>query len=305
MERKRRHPGHLSTIRKGAFISFYQAIRNFSIAIGPVLGGLLANFFGFRSIFIFLVILSSLVIIMIIPLIARFTKELPYMQDPDDTVQRKKVTLMTFIEPLKLLAQKDILLNLLFGGVVYAIWSMVTSSTTGLFKSRFGLSELLLGLAFLPNGFGTIVGSAIVGKLMTRDYKTAEVAYKIAHNLPSWHNLPVKNVPADFPIEHARLRNLPWIAGLFAASTAAYGFSLAKPILTSKPGWIVVPLTLQFLIAATSNAVFRAQPDARVGPVSRQGRQQHGHQQSGAEWRVARMEEKARLEEEKKNVQKA
>lgn len=150
-------------------------VRNFSIAIGPVLGGLLANFFGFRSIFVFLVILSALVIILIIvflpetlrsiagngslrltgihqPLIARFTKEPPYIQDPDDPLQCKRVTLMTFIEPLKLLTERDILLNLLFGGVVYAIWSMVTSSTTGLFKSRFGLSELLLGLAFLPNG---------------------------------------------------------------------------------------------------------------------------------------------------------
>ncbi len=86
------------------------------------------------------------------PLVGRFTKEPPYMQDPADTVQRGKVTPMTFIEPLRLLVEKDILLNLLFGGVVYAIWSMVTSSTTGLFKSRFGLSELLLGLAFLPNG---------------------------------------------------------------------------------------------------------------------------------------------------------
>ncbi|KAH8122965.1 hypothetical protein ACSS6W_002139 [Trichoderma asperelloides] len=264
---------------RGAFISFYQAIRNFSIAIGPVLGGVLANTFGFRSIFIFLVILSSLVIIMVIlflpetlrsiagngslrltgiykPLVARFTVEPPYMQDPDETVQRKKVTVITFIEPLRLLVEKDIVLNLLFGGVVYAIWSMVTSSTTGLFKSRFGLNELLLGLAFLPNGCGTIVGSAMVGKLMTRDYKAAEVAYKIAHSLPPSHKLPAKNIPADFPIEHTRLRNLPWIASLFAVSTAAYGFSLADPTLTSKPGWIVVPLFLQFLIAAMSNAVF-------------------------------------------------
>lgn len=135
----------------------------------------MANTFGFRSIFIFLAILSSLVIIMVImflpetlrtiagngslrlsgiykPLVARFTAEPPYMQDPDETVQRKKVTLITFIEPLRLLAEKDIVLNLLFGGVVYAIWSMVTSSTTNLFKSRFGLNELLLGLAYLPNG---------------------------------------------------------------------------------------------------------------------------------------------------------
>ncbi|KAH6626201.1 major facilitator superfamily transporter [Chaetomium sp. MPI-SDFR-AT-0129] len=282
---------------RGAFISVYQAIRNFSIAIGPILGGLLANFFGFRSIFVFLAILSALVMILIIvflpetlrriagngslrltgihqPLIARFTKEQqpPYMQDPadddddDDAVQRKKVTLMTFIEPLKLLAERDILLNLLFGGVVYAIWSMVTSSTMGLFKSRFGLSELLLGLAFLPNGLGTIVGSTIAGKLMTRDYQAASVAYKLAHNnLPPTHKLPpAKNIPTDFPIEHARLRHLPWITGLFAASTAAYGFSLAVAdnnnttftFITSKPGWIAVPLALQFLIAATSNAVF-------------------------------------------------
>lgn len=89
------------------------------------------------------------------PLIAKITKEPPYMQDPEDTIQRKKVTLITFIEPLKLLAEKDILLNLLFGGVVYAIWSMVTSSTTGLFKSLFGLNETLLGLAFLPNGMSS------------------------------------------------------------------------------------------------------------------------------------------------------
>lgn len=86
------------------------------------------------------------------PLVARFTVEPLYMQDPDETVQRKKVTLITFIEPLRLLAEKDIVLNLLFGGVVYAIWSMVTSSTTNLFKSRFGLNELFLGLAYLPNG---------------------------------------------------------------------------------------------------------------------------------------------------------
>ncbi|KAH8802991.1 major facilitator superfamily domain-containing protein [Xylogone sp. PMI_703] len=364
---------------RGAFISFYQAtilrlVRNFSIAIGPVLGGLLANFFGFRSIFIFLVILSSLVIIMIIvflpetlrsiagngslrvtgiyqPLIARFITEPIYMQDPDDTVQWKKVTLITFIEPLKLLAEKDIFLNLLFGGVIYTIWSMVTSSTTGLFKSRFGLSDLLLGLAFLPNGLGTIVGSTIIGKLMTRDYKAAEVAYKVAHNLPPTYKLPAKNVPTDFPIEHARLCNLPWITGLFVASTAAYGFSLAKPNLTSKPGWIAVPLALQFLIAATSNAVFalnqtlvsdlcpgKGASSTAINNLVRCGLGAVGvafvetmitdvgpapaflglalitvgiaplavvNWLWGQEWRAARLEKKVRMEDEKKNAQKA
>ncbi|KAH8897306.1 MFS general substrate transporter [Thozetella sp. PMI_491] len=264
---------------RAAFISFYQAIRNFSIAIGPVLGGLLANFFGFRSIFVFLLILSSLTLTIIIfflpetmrtiagngslrqrgiyrPLVDNFKKEPAYMQDPEESVGGKKITLGTFIEPLKLLGERDILFNLLFGGLVYAIWSMVTSSTTGLFKSQFGLSELVLGTAFLPNGLGTIVGSAIAGKLMTKDYRNAEAAYKATHGLPPDYKLPAKNVPVDFPIEQARLRHLPWISGIFAVSTALYGFSLSTPAVTSLTAWIIAPLTLQFLIAATSNAVF-------------------------------------------------
>ncbi|PSR75447.1 major facilitator superfamily domain-containing protein [Coniella lustricola] len=264
---------------RGGFISFYQAIRNFSIAIGPVLGGLLSNFFGFRSIFVFLVILSSITIVMIItflpetmrsitgngairvrgiykPLYYYIKGEPPYMEESDEPILRKPVQLKTFTDPLKLLGQTDILLNLIFGGVVYAIWSMVTSSTTLLFKGPFHLSELTLGLVFLPNGLGTIIGSTVVGNLMTKNYKRLEQEYIIAHDLPKDYKLPAKNIPVDFPIEEARLSNLWWITALFITSTALYGFTLNNTTLLAVPGWIGVPLMLQFLIAATSNAVF-------------------------------------------------
>ncbi|KXH68340.1 major facilitator superfamily transporter [Colletotrichum salicis] len=264
---------------RGAFISFYQAIRNFSIAVGPVLGGLLANFLGFRSIFVFLLILSCIVTLVIVfwlpetmrsiagngslrlggiykPIVWYLGKEPNYLEDPDEPIPRKKVTLMTFIEPLRLLIQKDILVNLVFGGVVYTIWTMVTSSTTILFKELFGLSDLQTGLAFLPNGLGTIVGSAIVGKLVTKDYLEAEEEYKTSHNITGTEKLSGKNTPAEFPIERARLRRLPWIVLIFVASTGGYGLSLNFPSITSRSGWIAVPLVLQFFIAATSNAVF-------------------------------------------------
>ncbi|KAJ3960866.1 hypothetical protein N0V92_002485 [Colletotrichum tropicale] len=169
---------------------------------------------------------------------------------------RKKVTFMTFVEPLRLLIQKDILINLVFGGIIYAIWSMVTSSTTGLFKESFGLNELQIGLCYLPNGLGTIVGSTIVGKLMNKDFAAAEAAYKSARNEPFKKKLSSKDVPADFPIERARLQRLPWAVTIFVITTAGYGFSMAYPSITSLGGWIAVPLVLQFFIAATSNAVF-------------------------------------------------
>ncbi|PVH98880.1 major facilitator superfamily transporter [Periconia macrospinosa] len=264
---------------RGGFISFYQAIRNFSIAIGPVLGGIFANFLGFRSIFVFLLILSSLVLFAIIlllpetlrsiagngslrltgihqPLLYRFRKEPPYMTDRDESYSPTKISLRTFAEPLLLLKEKDILLSLIFGGTVYSIWSMVTSSTTGLFKDAFGLNEVLIGLTFLPNGLGTIVGSTIVGDLMNRAYVQAEAKYIEKKNLPADYKLPKKSIPVDFPIEHARMRHMKWITTIFVVSTCFYGFSLSFPRLVEKPGWISVPLVFQFLIAATSNAIF-------------------------------------------------
>ncbi|KAI1149431.1 MFS general substrate transporter [Nemania diffusa] len=264
---------------RGGFISFYQAIRNFSIAIGPVLGGGLSNRLGFRSIFIFLLIISVVVLAVIVfilpetlrsiagngsyrlagiyqPLIRYCTKEREYMQDPPPGQVRKKINAHTFIDPLKLLAEKDILLQLVFGGVVYTIWSMVTSTTTGLFKASFGLNEFLIGLCFLANGSGTIVGSAIVGKLMMRDFKSAEEDYKTWKGLPTDYEIPTKDLPIDFSIERARLRHLPWITVLFIVSVGLYGLSVEPSPLISKSGWIAVPLLLQFLIAATSNAVF-------------------------------------------------
>lgn len=295
---------------RGSFISFYQAskfnpilefslarnqcpsrtinhlripVRNFSIAVGPVLGGVLSNYLGFHAIFVFLLILSSLTILSLVlflpetmrsiagngtvrlggiyrPLIECFgVKPKYYEQDAPKGASRMKVDLATFISPLKLLVQRDILTNLIFGGVVYAIWSMVTSSTTGLFKDRFHLDETMIGLAYLPNGIGTIVGSAIVAKLMTRDFRVYENSYKSDNGLPMDYTIPTKAIPAGFPIEHARLRNLWWIVTLFVASVTGYGFSMSvSRSVSNRPGYIAVPLALQFIIAATSNAVFAA-----------------------------------------------
>ncbi|KAK1529911.1 major facilitator superfamily transporter [Colletotrichum paranaense] len=267
------------TAERGAYISFYQAIRNFSTAIGPLLGGALANSLGFRSVFVFLLIATSLILITIMvflpetlrtiagngslrlngiiykPLYRYVTKEPKYMEDPDGPLNRK-ITIWTFLRPFKLFKEKDLVINLVWGGVIYAIWNMVTTSTTPLFKERFGLNELLLGVAFIPNGIGTIVGSVFAGKLLTRDYKAVETKYKETHNIPYDEELSPKDIAPDFPLEQARLRRLPWIVFLFVASIVGYGFSLAYPNAVSRPGWIALPLTMQFLIAASANAIF-------------------------------------------------
>lgn len=76
------------------------------------------------------------------------------------------------------------------------------------------------------------------------------------HDLPESYELSAKNVPPDFPIEQLRLRRLPWAFALFVFTIAGYGFSMSFPSAYSRPGWIALPLTLQFFIAASANAMF-------------------------------------------------
>jgi MFS family permease len=91
---------------------------------------------------------------------------------------------------------------------------------------------------------------------MNRDYAIVEKQYKISHGLLEDHKLSKKSLPNDFPIERARLGNLWWVIGLFVLSTGLYGWTLAFPSFMSRRGSIALPLVLQFIIAATSNAVF-------------------------------------------------
>jgi hypothetical protein len=90
---------------------------------------------------------------------------------------------------------------------------------------------------------------------MQRDFGASEAKYKADHNLEPSYKLTAKDLPVDFPVERARLYQLPWVVIVFAFSTAAYGFSLTFPAMTSQPAWIILPLVLQFFIAATSNTV--------------------------------------------------
>lgn len=87
------------------------------------------------------------------PLISLVTKEPDYLEEPKaDERKPHKVNLMTFLEPLKMFKERDILCTLVFGGVIYTIWSTIVASTTSIFKERFDLTGLELGLIFLPSG---------------------------------------------------------------------------------------------------------------------------------------------------------
>lgn len=86
------------------------------------------------------------------PLFSGFITGKQITEEPEALAPLHKVNLKTFLKPLLLLREKDVLVSLVFGGTVYSVWSIVVATTTGLFKGLFHLNDVLLGVVFLPNG---------------------------------------------------------------------------------------------------------------------------------------------------------
>lgn len=91
----------------------------------------------------------------------------------------------------------------------------MTSTSTSLRRS-YGLSTSQLGLCFLANGGGCLIGSVITGPLLNRDYRaiTRKVELRRLETeatgtvaVKTQRSLDVNNLLA-FPIEHSRLRSL-------------------------------------------------------------------------------------------------
>lgn len=246
------------------------SVRMMGQSIGPVFGGIISQYLGFRAIFWFLFGLGAATLILIIlllpetlrsiagngstPLVSRIHRPIIYSyrepahEDIDQPAPKKKVTFTSIVAPLRFLFEKDVFITLFFGSIVYTVWSMVTSSTTDLFQDRFHLNDILTGVIFLPNGAGCVLGSYITGYLMDHDYKVVERQYRLHKNIPADTVLNKKEL-VDFPVEKSRMRNIWWIVLIFVITTALYGFSLSLNI-------IALPLILQFFIAYTATAVF-------------------------------------------------
>ena len=90
-----------------------------------------------------------------------------------------------------------------------------------------------------------MIGSYVTGRIMDRDYRDVKERYRRQHHLGP--DVKVDHYHyEDFPVEHARLRSVWWVALLSCVGVLLYGWLLRFPI--------AVPLVLQFLSKSTRTA---------------------------------------------------
>ncbi|KAJ5092545.1 hypothetical protein NUU61_007415 [Penicillium alfredii] len=244
---------------RGGFMGIFQAGLLVPVAVGPVIGGGIAGSLGWRAIFWFLTIYSGVFLVSLLVLLPETLRSLVangslkpsnlLTKFPLDTYQkttkvewnpeapppelaaRKKIDVLG---PLRILSSKFATPIIIFLAIYYAVWQMSITAMSSLFKSRYGLSEIQIGLTFIANGVGSMVGTLIAGRILDLDYRRAKAKFEARS---SDADVEAGNVFSDvtndreesFPIEKARLRLVPVFSLLQCLSIILFGWTIQYP----------------------------------------------------------------------------
>lgn len=264
--------GDISTREeRGGFFGIFTLGPMVGPSIGPVIGGVLSDKLGWRAIFWFLMISSSVCLSTIILLLPETLRVLvgngsvvpPPVYRPVFQIighgrhnDASHITLQPVSQnPFRLFLNIDVLILLAINAIICSVYYGVIATMSTLLKPAYPfLNETTIGLCFLADGGGMILGSSIAGRVLDREYRTfkAQEKYKMASD-NFGIQVESRNAKDDsFPIEKARLRLLPYNIVLLAAACAAYGWCLQKRVN------IAGPLILQMIVGYASIAIMNA-----------------------------------------------
>ena len=203
-------------------------------AFGPTIGGVLDQYFGWRSTFWFLVIFGGVLLVVFTFLFPETCRNvvgngsipakgiqlsiLGYIQqrrhareveDDGEDVEHASIQLaakrhkMKFPNPLRtlrILAEKESCIVLLYNGCFFTgMIGFATPSIPVLYKDGYGLDTLDIGLCYITMGFGSLVSALTMGHVV--DWNFRRHARRLGMVITKGKQQDLR----DFPIEKVRL----------------------------------------------------------------------------------------------------
>lgn len=268
--------GDLTTrAERGGYMGIFQAGLLVPVAIGPVIGGAIAGSLGWKAIFWFLTIYGGVFLLTLIALLpetlrsivangsrtpknplASFplnvyqrTTKVPWQDAHENQTQLAPKKSIDLLSPFRVLFSRYAAPMIFFLAIYYAVWQMSITAMSSLFKDRYGLTEIQIGLTFIANGVGSMIGTLSTGKIMDRDYRSLKTKYEASFDAEQGNEVSQADREEDFPLEKARLRLVPIFAVLQCLSIILFGWTIEYPnkvpiaipiISTFITGWTVV-----------------------------------------------------------------
>ncbi|KAI1455464.1 MFS general substrate transporter [Annulohypoxylon moriforme] len=251
---------------RGGYTGFVSIFLNTPPSVAPLISGLLLIRWNWPSIFWFLTIASSVVLVTILIFLPETCRGLvgngsywpPLVNIPPttllcatsqrDSIQRPEQKaprgLPNPLSVLALLKNRSTLVAVSCYGIYYTIYSCLQASLSTVFVETYKVSGLVAGFSYIPFGVACATSAFIAGKILDRDYRKSAQARGM--NVDQLRGDDISKVP----IEYIRLRTNKYYIAFCAPLVAGYGWSLHFK------AHMALPMTLQFLIGFTMQPLF-------------------------------------------------
>ncbi|PLB44838.1 MFS general substrate transporter [Aspergillus steynii IBT 23096] len=191
---------------RGSYMGIVMAGNFLGPAIGPTIGGLLAQYLGWRSIFWFLAIVSGLYLLPLLfffpetarnvvgdgsspaqswnrPFIHYFyrnkatknastsSSSLDRSGNKEPPKRSHKIALPNPLKPFKVVFHLNSIIVLLVTGVILGSTMTILASITEIYTAEYNLDTLQIGLCYLTTGTGSILSSFVTGRLLDWNFR--------------------------------------------------------------------------------------------------------------------------------------
>ncbi|KAI3319457.1 MFS general substrate transporter [Xylariaceae sp. AK1471] len=247
----------ITSAERGSYVGFTSVPIILAPSVGPVIGGVISQYLGWRWIFWFLTILSGFVLILFLLFMpetcrlivgdgsiwphpfyrtfwqlikdahrkrraARNTSGAAIQQDATQESGKKSLRIQrpNLTRTLLILFEKEMFLLLMYSSLFYAGFYAVATAIPADFASLYGFDGLKIGLVYVPLGVGSIVSAFVMGKLANWNYRRHCKKLGIPYDRSRQQNME------DFPIEQVRLQiSIPFLV-LFTAVLIGFGWAI-------------------------------------------------------------------------------
>ncbi|KAI1162763.1 major facilitator superfamily domain-containing protein [Nemania serpens] len=266
---------------RGQYAAFLALPTILGPSIGPVIGGAIAQFLGWRNIFWFLAITGLInlgIIIAFFPetcrkivgdgsvlprkanqtllqLLQNRRKDVSHEVEigttpaPDGEIPKTNFAWARFLSALTLLFEKEMFILSTYGGLLFAGLYAVGTAAPSLFARYYGYNGLTIGLLYLPLAVGSVVSVVLVGKALNWNFHRHAKRLGITINKGRHTDL------SEFPIEQVRIEVLipPFVLSIIVIT--AWGWAVENQV---SVGVVIVLVFLLGLGLSGVASVFNA-----------------------------------------------